>query len=174
MADTGPPWNLPFPLPTDLVRDGADAIKDLAEATATGLTNAGTLRQIVRATDDTARQTNSSSFVDASISVTITPENANSTLLLFWTATFSNGSAGRRNESQITDASNTQLPGALGSTFGSGGGVIAPGIIVGFVSAGSTNPQTFKGRFRNAGSSGLVTLNDNSNPGQLYALEVGP
>jgi hypothetical protein len=39
MADTGAPWNLPYPLPSDLVRDGADAIKDLAEATATGLSN---------------------------------------------------------------------------------------------------------------------------------------
>jgi hypothetical protein len=43
MSDTGAPWNLPFPLPTDLVRDGADAIKDLAEATATGLSAAGGL-----------------------------------------------------------------------------------------------------------------------------------
>ena len=41
MADTGLPWELPYPLPTDLVRDGADAIKDLAEATATGLSAAG-------------------------------------------------------------------------------------------------------------------------------------
>ena len=43
MADTGAPWNLPYPLPTDLVRDGADAIKDLAEATADGLSAAGGL-----------------------------------------------------------------------------------------------------------------------------------
>ena len=43
MADTGAPWNLPYPLPTDLVRDGADAIKDLAEATADGLNAAGGL-----------------------------------------------------------------------------------------------------------------------------------
>jgi hypothetical protein len=37
MADTGAPWNLPYPLPTDLVRDGADAIKDLAEAVSDSL-----------------------------------------------------------------------------------------------------------------------------------------
>ena len=43
MADTGAPWNLPYPLPTDLVRDGADAIKDLAEAAASGLSAAGGL-----------------------------------------------------------------------------------------------------------------------------------
>ena len=43
MADTGAPWNLPYPLPTDLVRDGANAIEDLAEATADGLSAAGGL-----------------------------------------------------------------------------------------------------------------------------------
>jgi hypothetical protein len=31
MADTGAPFELPYPTPSDLVRDGADAIKDLAE-----------------------------------------------------------------------------------------------------------------------------------------------
>jgi hypothetical protein len=42
MADTGLPWELPYPLPTDLVRDGAAAIQALAEATANGLDNAET------------------------------------------------------------------------------------------------------------------------------------
>jgi hypothetical protein len=41
MATTGAPWNLPYPLDTDLVIDGAQAIQDLAEATATGLTATG-------------------------------------------------------------------------------------------------------------------------------------
>lgn len=31
MADTGAPFELPYPESTDLVRDGADAIRDLAE-----------------------------------------------------------------------------------------------------------------------------------------------
>jgi len=43
MADTGAPWELPYPLNTDLVREGADAIKALAEATADGLDAAGGL-----------------------------------------------------------------------------------------------------------------------------------
>jgi hypothetical protein len=37
MADTGAPYFLPYPENTDLVRDGADAIKDLAEALAQAL-----------------------------------------------------------------------------------------------------------------------------------------
>ena len=43
MADTGLPWELPYPLSTDLVRDGATAIQALAEATADGLDAAGGL-----------------------------------------------------------------------------------------------------------------------------------
>jgi hypothetical protein len=37
MADTGAPFALPYPTPTDLVRDGADAIKALAEKVETYL-----------------------------------------------------------------------------------------------------------------------------------------
>ncbi len=37
MADTGAPFFLPYPLPSDLVRDGADDIKALAEAMAQAL-----------------------------------------------------------------------------------------------------------------------------------------
>jgi hypothetical protein len=37
MADTGAPWNLRYPLPTDLVKDGAEAIEDLALDVAAGL-----------------------------------------------------------------------------------------------------------------------------------------
>jgi len=52
MSDTGSPWNLPYPLPTDLVRDGAQAIEDLAEATATGLSAAGaTQREVITASN---------------------------------------------------------------------------------------------------------------------------
>ena len=46
MADTGPPWDLPYPLATDLVRDGAQAIQDLAEAVADGLNAAGGLVEV--------------------------------------------------------------------------------------------------------------------------------
>jgi hypothetical protein len=40
MADTGAPWNLPYPLDTDLVIDGAQNFEDLADSVALGLTEA--------------------------------------------------------------------------------------------------------------------------------------
>jgi hypothetical protein len=63
VADTGLPWELPYPLPTDLVRDGADAIKDLAEATADGLDAAGGLVAVKHALF-TGTQTNSTTSGD--------------------------------------------------------------------------------------------------------------
>jgi hypothetical protein len=89
MSDTGAPWNLPYPLPTDLVRDGADAIKDLAEATADGLDAAGPPgigSNVVSVTTSTTSSTSSLSFVAASdLDVTITPTSATSKILVICT-----------------------------------------------------------------------------------------
>jgi hypothetical protein len=85
MADTGSPWNLPYPLPTDLVRDGADAIKDLAEAAATGLDAAGGLVAVKHALF-TGTQTNSTAaganFAVTNLSITHTMASASNKLII--------------------------------------------------------------------------------------------
>jgi hypothetical protein len=40
MATTGAPWNLPYPIDTDLVIDGAQNFEDLADGVAAGLSEA--------------------------------------------------------------------------------------------------------------------------------------
>jgi hypothetical protein len=86
MSDTGAPWNLPYPLNTDLVRDGAVAIKDLAEATATGLSaagNAGIGSNVVQTFKTDVFSTASTTFTDLSgLSATITPTSATSKILV--------------------------------------------------------------------------------------------
>lgn len=86
MADTGAPWNLPYPLPTDLVRDGADAIKDLAEATADGLDaagNAGIGPNVVSVVKSDVFETTSATFVPVTgLAATITPTSADSKVLV--------------------------------------------------------------------------------------------
>jgi len=91
VADTGLPWELPYPLPTDLVRDGADAIKDLAEATATGLTDASVIRQVVQTVKDDAFSTSTTgSFVAITgLEATITPTSDTSKVLVIVRTTFS-------------------------------------------------------------------------------------
>ena len=86
MADTGLPWELPYPLPTDLVRDGADDIKDLAEAVAAGLDeagNAGIGSNVVSAAKTDQFSSTSTSPEDIpGLSVTITPSSTDSKILL--------------------------------------------------------------------------------------------
>ena len=86
MADTGAPWNLPYPLPTDLVRDGADAIKDLAEAAASGLDlagNPGIGSNVVQTVKTNVFTTTSSTFTDVTgLTATITPTSATSKILV--------------------------------------------------------------------------------------------
>ena len=87
MADTGLPWELPYPLNTDLVRDGADAIKDLAEATATGLTaagNAGIGSNVVQTllTSTISESIATASHGDDRLSTTITPSSDSAKVLV--------------------------------------------------------------------------------------------
>ena len=86
MADTGPPWNLPYPLPTDLVRDGADAIKDLAEQVALGLNeagNAGIGSNVVQTVKtDTFTSTATSFTTVDGLTATITPSSDTAKVLI--------------------------------------------------------------------------------------------
>ena len=56
----------------------------LTAAQMNDLRGAFRILQVVRATDSTARSTTSTSFVDANISVTITPTSSSSDVLLIW------------------------------------------------------------------------------------------
>ncbi len=86
MADTGLPWELPYPLPTDLVRDGAADIKALAEATADGLDAAGSPgigSNVVQTVKTDTFVTTSTSFITVTgMTVTITPTSATSKILV--------------------------------------------------------------------------------------------
>ena len=86
MADTGLPWELPYPLPTDLVRDGADAIKDLAEAVAAGLDeagNAGIGSNVVQTVKTDVFTTSSTTYTALTgLSASITPTSATSKVLV--------------------------------------------------------------------------------------------
>ncbi len=131
MSDTGAPWLLPYPLPTDLVRDGADAIKDLAEATADGLDAAGGLVAVKHALF-TGTQTNSTAasanFAVTDLSITHTLADASNKLIIsayFGAAGNSNGD-GRVGIAVADDGSLIAIGDAAGSRTRVGaGGIIA-------------------------------------------------
>jgi hypothetical protein len=96
MADTGAPWNLPYPLDTDLVIDGAQAIEDLAEATADELTVldsaidsipvvVGIGSNVVQTAKTSEFTSTSATFVNITgMTATITPTSASSKILVMF------------------------------------------------------------------------------------------
>jgi hypothetical protein len=135
----------------------------------------GKILQVVRATDSTTRSTTSATFVDANISVTITPTAATSDILLMWTAVAQNfGGTPATVVLQIADSTNTAISGAEALKWEiSGGGTSYWSFnAIAYDSPATTSATTYKGRFRRV-YGGTVALMNADNIGQLFAIEVG-
>jgi hypothetical protein len=184
MADTGPPWDLPYPLSTDLVRNGAAAIQALAEATADGLDDAGAVRQLKAATDSTGRSTTSTSFVDASLSLAFTPTASGSLLVVEFTGAASfiktaGSAASREGDYRLVEVGGSALSGAESVAFGrtlvatsSASAGSASGIYLrAVVSAGSTSARTYRVEFRSGSADVTNFLNNDGSTGRLTVTE---
>ena len=149
----------------------------LPSGTGTLLTaEGGKILQVVRATDTVQRSTTSTSFVDASISVTITPQKNTSAIILIWTANayvFVASSSVVAGFLQISDNSNNAIPGAkrLAITLKNGTELNIPSVLIGYATPATTSATTFKGRFR-ANPTHEVGLINALTTAQLYAIEV--
>jgi hypothetical protein len=132
----------------------------------------GKVLQVVRATDGTNRTTTSTSFVDASISVTISPTKNDSAILILWVFLADNEDAGRSFQARISDADNNALSGAETAALFSSARTQAMQTVVGYSTPATTNAVTYKGRIRSINANQVAILNA-SNTGQLYALEIG-
>ena len=86
MPDTGPPWNIPYVDPADIVRDYPQASEDLADAIAAGLSaagNPGIGSNVVIATKTDTFATAVTAFTDVpDLSLTFTPTSDTSKVLL--------------------------------------------------------------------------------------------
>jgi hypothetical protein len=133
----------------------------------------GKILQIVRATDSTNRSTTSTAFVDASISVTITPQKNDSAILLIWSIYAQHSGANDFIVMQITDASNNAISGGESSALGSTGisPFIAHQTIIAYATPATTSATTYKGRFK-ANGAGTALIFNTSTTGQLFAIEV--
>jgi hypothetical protein len=151
-----------------------DGVLSLPSGTGTLLTaEGGKVLQIVRATDVTLRTTTSTSFVDASISVTITPQKATSAILLIWSAGVQHITTSDFAKLQITDSSNVTISGAELLLIGSGttSQFFCQIAFFAYDTPGSTAAKTYKGRF-GVDASGTARLLNSSSTGQLFAIEV--
>jgi len=121
MAGSTPIFGFPYPESSDLVANypalGQDLAEDIESVLSAGF---GKVLQVVRATDTTLRTTTSSTYIDASISVTITPQKSTSAILLIWSADVDHSTTSDVAKFQITDNSNNAISGAQDTLVGSG------------------------------------------------------
>jgi hypothetical protein len=136
----------------------------------------GKILQVVRATDTTLQTTTSTSFVDAGISVTITPTSSTSSILLIWSVHLDLHS-GTNNYGAfiITDDLNTSIDGTGDVSHGivSADRLLSKSNFIAWDSPATTSSKTYKGRMKAAGSSSNVRLQNSTATGQLFAIEVG-
>ena len=133
----------------------------------------GKILQVVRATDATDRTTTSTSYVDANISVTITPTSTSSTILVVWQYLPAPGS-NTAVYNQITNASNTALSAAEEIQMQSGNNTAPMSLqtAVGYDAPATTSATTYKGRFRTGNAAIAHNIKNATNTGQLLALEI--
>ena len=147
----------------------------------TAVAAGGKVLQVVRATDSTNRATTSTTFVDASLSVTITPTADTSNILLIHSCgiTVGNSSSGYTfGQQQITDSGNTQVSGAKSTTgtrnyTTSSPSFFASVVLMGWASPATTSATTYKVRFMGSTLGTISNTLENANiTGQLFAIEV--
>jgi hypothetical protein len=167
---------------TDFTAGEVLAAADLNDTFAAKLNIAGgKILQIVRATDATERSTTSASFVDASLSVTITPQKSDSAILLISIVSVEVANSDATSSADgflaITDNSNNAISGAenmrLGVFTTTGTHFIwATGVCWAYSTPATTSAVTYKLRFRSRFTVSTTKLLNNTNTAQLYAIEV--
>jgi hypothetical protein len=128
--------------------------------------------QVVRATDVTNRTTTNSSYVDANISVTITPQKSDSAIILMWTVQILLTGTNPYGNLQITDNSNNAISGAEDAQHGvAANSPVTALTLIGYDTPATILATTYKGRFRR-GAGTSIELENSQSTGQLYAIEV--
>jgi len=134
----------------------------------------GKVLQVVRATDATDRTTTSGTLVDASISVTITPQKSTSAILLFWTFLLTNAttsSSGFVSRQAITDNSNNVIGGE--SFIGvSSHSILSTVTLIRYDTPATISAVTYKGRFSRESNVTTSQIGNATVTGQMYAIEV--
>ena len=132
----------------------------------------GKVLQVVRATDTTERTTTSTSYQDAGISVTITPQKSDSAILVL--STFYFEAINFFISTEITDSSNNALSGAEGTVFGPNSDIefFGYGNVLGYATPATTSAVTYKLRFKTT-SPNTAKIRNGLRTGQMFAIEVG-
>jgi hypothetical protein len=116
------------------------------------------------------------------MSVTITPQKSDSSILLlasFSARTFTSTAGGHRFLAQITDSSNVAISGSEEQSHGpenysiSGTGAFYARLnLIAYASPATTSAVSYKLRHRVATSTTTAQIRNDTNTGQMFAIEV--
>lgn len=150
---------------------GTPALPDGTTLAGAALTS-GKILQVVRATDATQRTTTSTSYVDANLSVTITPQKSDSVILIIYNGLVQTPQTGAYTTLRIADSSDNPISGAENAFIRDANisDIRVATTLIAYATPATTSPVTYKLRF--LVSSGTGTLQNSQNTGQLYAIEV--
>jgi hypothetical protein len=173
MPGSTPVFGFPYPDPSDLVANYPALGQQLAEDVEAEFLLRGKILQVVRATDATQRSTTSTTYVDANISVTITPQKNDSFIFLMWYFSTAHLTTSNYGMFQITDVSNNAISGSENGFYGSNTTTdfYAQISMAAYHAPATLSATTYKGRFK-VSTTGTNFLNNNVNTGQLFAIEV--
>ena len=132
-------------------------------------TGFGKVLQVVRATDTVRRTSTSGTYADTGLSVTITPSQSSSTVLLIWTGEIATTGSSAYGEIQITDSSNNAISAAERASHGPTTELSFA--IFGYATPATTSATTYKTRYKRISGTSIIVYND-IHTGQLFAIEV--
>ena len=161
-----------------LADNNAVEIYDGSDWKTLGKTTGGIL-QVVTATDTTTRTTTSTSYISASLSANIVPTKVGNLIIAIWNfrAEVSGNDADGFGFYKITEGG-TSLVGAQEATLRVRRGAITPGEVagtlnvIGSYTAVGTASVTIQCEFRNGFSGVTTSLNNATNNGRLFLIEV--
>jgi len=137
----------------------------------------------VRATDSTNRTTTSQTYVDVTgMSVTITPQKSDSTILIlgfFSCSTTASSGNDLLGFVQLSDSSDNPLSGAEGLPIALSGYtnpgtvfIFGPSSLLGYSTPATTSATTYKMRFKSQQATTTTRVSNATTTGQLFAIEV--
>ena len=143
----------------------------------------GKILQITYGFDTSVRNTTSTSYLDANVAVSITPQKSNSVILVV--ATFIaqmipvSATTDVWGNVRITDSSNNPLSGSeegvvglFRFTYTAGATTWHPMTLVGRSTPASTSQQDYKLRFKSGNANNTLRLRNDTQTARMYALEV--
>jgi len=136
-------------------------------------TGFGKVLQVVRATDTTLRSVSGATLVDVGFSITITPTSDTSNVLIIWQAVVGTNGFTVDTYFTIADSSNNPISGAESvSQYLTSINAYLPITVMAWASPATTSAVTYKLRWQEYGG-GEGRIQNNTNTGQLFAIEVG-